>query len=121
MVSPPRHIYVGHRVYELSLSKKKWTQLKAKQESAHTLLGQCDNERLIIHVNPEQHPIELRETVLHECLHAMWDIMGSREELTRMAEEDERSHEERLVLKQSPRLMEFLLDNPELMDWLLAP
>lgn len=121
MVPPPRFVYVGHRSYRLFLSKQKWAELRARQESAHGLLGQCDNEQLIIHVNPDQHPVELRETVLHECLHAIWDIVGSREELSAFRDEDERAHEERLVLKQAPRLLEFLLDNPELLAWLLAP
>jgi len=49
----------------------------------------------------------LKETTMHECLHALVeDLFGSDKK------------EEKFIRLFSPRLMQFLRDNPELLDWL---
>ena len=68
------------------------------------VLGLCDNDAQMIALDPEQGPDKLRETYLHEHLHAMIGLAGMRDMLG--------DNEEEVVKRISPILLQFLRDNP---------
>ena len=65
--------------------------------------GLCDNQKMIITIMDEQHPVEELDTVIHELLHAIWHHMSMGEHLP---------EEEVLVRKTAGGLTQVLLDNP---------
>ena len=60
----------------------------------------------VMRINIDQHPSQLIETFLHECLHALWAIAGF----------CGRDEEEDFVTRLSPLLLTLFVDNPEIFD-----
>ena len=59
-------------------------------------------------INCDQDESQVVETVIHECLHALWAVAGF------SSKDDEEDHVSRLA----PLLLMLLADNPELIDLL---
>jgi len=72
------------------------------------LYGLCDKGRHTISLHPDQSPIRLRSTLVHELLHALCDLTGV----------DDDKAEERIVTVLAPALLELFRTNPRLIDWL---
>ena len=72
-------------------------------------LGEWDARNAIVHYDPTQTMPVLRETVLHEMLHCVFEHTGV----------DPEEHET-LIRSISPLLLELLRRNPELVEWLVA-
>jgi hypothetical protein len=60
----------------------------------------------VMRINIEQHPSQLVETFLHECLHAIWAVAA-------FCSKDD---EEDIVTRLSPLLLTLFVDNPEIFD-----
>jgi hypothetical protein len=77
------------------------------------LVGQCDNEAGIIRYrSDDMSPGQLRETIVHECLHACVFNAG----LKFPSSDDE----ENFVNKLAPRLYGLMVENPKLIEWVLS-
>lgn len=74
--------------------------------------GRCDYASHTISVNTGQDEFDVRDTVLHETLHAL--LEGA--PFKRSPEQ-----EERYVLFLATRLTGLLQENPEFAQWLIAP
>lgn len=55
----------------------------------------------------------LRDTVLHECLHACWDTAG-------LSAHEADAHQEQLITSLVPQLLDLLQRNPDLVAYLTA-
>ena len=66
----PKKVRVFGRVYSLI------PVLKLLDDDGAELLGQCDNEKLTIKFLQGQHPTTLKDTLIHEVLHAIWYSMN---------------------------------------------
>lgn len=92
----PTSIKVGCFIYKV--------QVNADLES----IGETNTDRLLIEINPN-FPLQiLRETLLHECLHAILNdtfVVESKDE-------------EKIVRVVSPGIMQIIMDNPELKAFL---
>lgn len=75
-----------------------------------SLLGETHGSDLNILLNPSQHPMVLRETVVHELLHACFAVSS----LTHALSDEE---EERIVAILSPWLLMLLRDNADMLAW----
>jgi hypothetical protein len=76
----------------------------------HPLLGQCDTTATLIELEPDQSLQRLRDTVLHECIHAMATAADLGDENT----------EEDWAARLTPYLLDFMRRNPSLLEWLLT-
>lgn len=108
-VKPPYRIQVGPHTYRIVADKNEINRLSV--EADETRLGECDPKTLTIFVDPTQADTMLRDTVLHELLHALMDLIGAGDDIAR-------DLEERLVRRLAPVLLELLTRNPKLIEWL---
>jgi len=74
--------------------------------------GECDTKHAVITVDPNQAPSMLRDTVLHELLHAAMTLIGVTEDPG-----VDRDAEERIVLRLAPVLLQ-LVRQRRLIEWL---
>lgn len=97
----PSSITVGAYTYEVGV-----------RETADE--GSVVNESQIITVAPNRGPDATADSLLHECLHALFYISGTR------AAGIGTKTEEQLVTALSPLLLQLLRDNPKLVDFLVT-
>ena len=76
------------------------------------LLGLCDKNALTIWVLTGQHPFEEADTVLHEILHAVYDVLQMDPEVD--------CDEESVASKFASGIMGVLADNPDLFPYIQA-
>lgn len=108
-MKPPRRIKVGPHDFKVlrskaAIRKREWLH---KEE----LYGETNLPAQEIIVHPTQGPSQLRDTVLHEVLHACAAVAGGP-----IPQEDE----ERFVRPVATVLLGVLRDNPKLVAFLTA-
>jgi hypothetical protein len=110
----PKSVTVGPHVYRIVAQRAAID--RASAACGETLVGQCDRNTLTIVVDPSLAASQLADTVLHETLHACFDVIGASEQVTMEIEE-------RLVRALSPVLLDLLRrpDNCHFVDWLREP
>lgn len=86
---------------------------KVSKRQGLDLFGNCDGDMLTVTIDPGVAPGMLRETLLHEALHAVTAMSG-------VAYEQGEEGEERLVRRLSPLLLELLRRNPAFVAFLTA-
>lgn len=111
-VKPPGKVKVGHLTYAVEVSAKRCSD-------ADVMYGQSDMRTAEIILNPAQCDGQLRDTTLHEVLHALMDQMGVQKggDKALLATTDD---EERMVHALAPLLLGVLRDNPDLVAFLVA-
>jgi len=88
--------------------------LRVSSECGHLdILGLCDSDAQKIVLESLQGPDKLRETFLHEHLHAMVNLAGLRDVLTEDKDED-------VIKRLTPILLQFLRDNPAVYAFLIG-
>jgi hypothetical protein len=102
----PKNIKIGPYTYEISFKDK-----KAKISKLLERVGETHFQDLLIWVKPGKHMVE-RETLMHETLHAIFAISGITNRFTYEEEEE-------IVASLSPYIMMVILDNPEVLEFLL--
>lgn len=75
-------------------------------------------QRLIIRTNQAEH--QLRDTVLHEVIHALINMTGQRDRF-KPNDASEKHPEEPVVLAVATALLQVLRANPSLVEWLTEP
>lgn len=108
----PKHVQVGPHRYRLVFDKHEADRRSLAEGEVR--LGECDHRALTILVDPVQADTQVRDTVLHEVLHACMSLIGASEDVSEQVEE-------RLVLRLAPVLLHLLRSNPRLLEWLLCP
>jgi hypothetical protein len=98
----PEQVQIGSYVFDVKLDSGL---------SRSNLLGETHTSDQKILVHPMQHPMMLKETVLHELLHACFGVSS----LTHSFSDDD---EERVVAILSPWVLMMMRDNPQLLAWL---
>lgn len=106
-VEMPASVKVGPLHYEVAADSL--SHLLAEHGATKPLLGQCDHQALKIVLAPEQAPLALRSTALHEVLHAV---------IATAAFPIDTDDEERLVRVLEAPLFQLIRDNPALIAWL---
>lgn len=104
-MKPPEIIYIGPSDVPVRMKKRL---------SNDTLVGEFLSSDTSIEVRTKQSPSGLRDTVIHEALHAILYLAGLLNAL-----ELNHETEERLVVTLAPWLLALLRDNPKLVDFLL--
>lgn len=108
-MKPPASVKIGPHRYRITFADARTVRLI---DDATGSLGECDTKHGVITVDPDQSPTQLRDTVLHEILHAAMALIGVTEDPG-----VDRDAEERIVLRLSPVLLELVRDK-RLTAWL---
>lgn len=99
MIKLPESIKVGHLEIEvISINQKEADSIGAD--------GLFSYRHATMRINVDQHPSQVIETVLHECLHALWSVAAFN------SKDEEEDHVTRLA----PLLLTLFVDNPELFE-----
>jgi hypothetical protein len=107
----PKSVLVGPHRYRLVFNKAE-TDRRSLAEG-EVRLGECDHRALTILVDPTQAETQIKDTLLHETLHACMSLIGATEDISEQIEE-------RLVLRLAPVLLQVLGSNPRLVAYLTA-
>lgn len=108
-MKPPGKVRLGPHTYSVIVERAAIDRLSA--EGGEKRLGECDSQRCTITIDPDQAPSQLADTLVHELLHACFDLIGAGEDVSADVEE-------RLVRRLAPVLVGLLHDNPRLVTWL---
>ena len=106
-MNPPRSIIVGPHPYRVSLDLRGLVGDHAEDR------GSTFNETLSIALDGRLPASLLRETTLHEVLHAAWDQ-------TPLKATGAADHEELVIDALAPMILEVLRRNPKLVAFLLG-
>lgn len=108
----PKRIRVGPVVYRVHRER---AAVKTDDvEPRESLYGYCNNVDLAIYVTDDAADGQIRDTVLHEILHA---ITSHADVIPLLGDKDD---DERLVRALAPWLLMLLRDNPKLVEALLS-
>lgn len=103
----PNYAYVGPYTYKIELNDSVIIDYE------EDVCGLCDPLKQDIWLRTGLGKIFERETVLHELLHAMFDMTGLSHELGM-------DKEENIIRRLSPVLLDFLMSNPHILEYLLS-
>ncbi len=99
MITIPDKIKIGHMdVKVISIDQKEADSIGAD--------GLFCYRHGTMRINVDQHPSQVIETLMHECLHALWSIAAF------SSKDEEEDHVTRLA----PLLLTLFVDNPELFE-----
>ncbi len=98
MTPPPRSVTIGPYKYGIKLVK----ELGEPEE----LDGVTDTAGSRLLIKKDLSPSRMRETVMHEILHAIWDVTNL-----------PKAYEEKVIMRLSPILLDTLQRNPEVTSW----
>lgn len=107
----PESIEVGPFTYTVTTDELARRRAEGAEKSL--LNGHTDCEQLTIIVDPAIAPAMLRDTVLHETLHAIADVTG-------LGHEWGVEKEETIIRRLSPVLLDVIRRNPALVAYLTA-
>lgn len=108
-MKPPKTVQVGPHPYRIKFDDTRCNDIECR--------GQTDADQLQIILNSKLPTSMVRETVLHELLHACLDVQGVNVGDKPLLDDDEH---ERLVRGLSPILLDVLRRNRDLAAFLLA-
>ena len=111
MSSPPKSVRVGPHTYRLIFDQAEIDRASVAQGEA--VVGETDPLTLRILVAPKLADTQAMDTVVHELLHALADLLG----LATIDGWDARM-EERIVRPMATALVALVRQNPALIDWL---
>jgi len=103
----PNHAYVGPYTYNIELNDS------VILDYEDDVCGLCDSVKQDIWLRTGLGETFERETLLHELLHAMFDMTGLSHELGVEKEEN-------IIRRLSPVLLDFLMSNPHILPYLLG-
>lgn len=105
----PRKVLVSPHTFEVKVDNAACDAMGAN--------GYCATDTNTIMLSDANADSQVQETLLHECLHAIWSQ-------TRLGihwpDRDEDSPGEQIIQSLTPRLLALLKDNPKLVEYLLG-
>ena len=100
MIKFPEQVYVGPYTYKIVVRDKEWFD----DTEAY---GNTWIEKKIINVAQVSDPITQMDTLLHECLHALWSFYYL---------DEDKAKEEEVVSKFATGMMLLFTQNPALLE-----
>jgi hypothetical protein len=86
-------------------------------ETDDAVYGMSSSKLGRILLSKELSPDQMRETLIHEVLHAIWKQTSL---VDRYPDQDEDSEGEKIIKDLSPRIYQWIMDNPEVIEWLAS-
>lgn len=110
-VRPPNKIALGPFDIKVDISKK--AQEKVDRDNDGPLYGMWDGRNATISLSSRAADTIMRETILHELIHAIIELSGAAS--VHIKDSDT---EEGIVRSVTPMILAMLRDNPKLVDYL---
>lgn len=107
----PVELEIGPHRYEVIADRAALDAICRAQRT--DLLGHTDSRLNTIAVAPDQAGAQLRDTLLHEALHAIFDYIG-------LSHDWGPALEEHVICRLSPAVLELMRRNPVLVNYLIA-
>jgi hypothetical protein len=98
---------IGPHTYTVYFDKNMINQVNTDAGEAH--YGVTDIKHLKITIDPSQAHTQLQDTLLHEILHAIFDITAAQEDI-------DHKTEEKLIRRIAPILLQTIQQNPHLIN-----
>lgn len=108
MTEIPHSVKVGPHTYKIVRKRGEMNQ-KRIDMAERDLVGQCDHAILQITVDPDLANGAQKDTLLHEVLHAVYNVVGA---------EGQKLAEEETIVRLTPTLLDTLQRNPGLVAYL---
>lgn len=102
----PKSIVVHPHVFQIDTSEAARERCGIQEAYAT-----CNKNELTIDLNDGSPDSIIKESLIHEALHALWDQTPLRE--------TQHENEEEIVTALATRLYGFVLDNPKFMEYIL--
>lgn len=119
-VKYPTEVKIGAKSYKVHWTAEEWVDRPA-EERAESCWGVTNHIKLGIWINPELHPTNRRETLLHEILHCLFAGTGG--DVATMVLEHmhgPKDAEEFMVSRLEAGLFAVLQDNPGLFAFIVV-
>lgn len=114
----PRKVKIGVHTWRVKTGKRQ--ALKFKLETDESTVGYCERRTLRIGLDTSVPKQIVRESMMHEVLHAVFACCGMPLDDPMPTFDDDKMQPEEFVVKlMSPVLLGVLRDNPELVAFLL--
>lgn len=113
--SAPKGVTIGGRKFQVQLNRAPLDEFAIRQGYKDGLFGLTDHTNFTITLNPDNGDGRMKDTLMHELLHALLNLTG----LDRLLSEDE---DEQVANRLAPALLGFLRDkaNRAAVDYLLS-
>jgi hypothetical protein len=111
-MEPPKKVQVGPITFAIDISLEAGLIAKTREQKP-TTVGHIDHNEQRIYIDGAQGPDQIRDTLLHEVLHALWGTCG-------LYVTEAGDHEELIVAMTASLLLDTLRRNPELVAYLVA-
>jgi hypothetical protein len=105
----PNQITIGPHTYTINTNQNDINAENVKENAEH--LGLTDTTKTTIYITLNQAPTQIQDTLLHETLHACFDLIAAKEDI-------DHDTEEKLVRRLAPTLLQTLQQNPQLVTYL---
>lgn len=105
---PPKTLKVGPYHYRVKADRHLGTA------TAHEQSGACGPDTQDLIYDPSNGPMTVRDTLLHEAMHAIAHQVGWQTDFIKI----DTKLEEYIIQAMAPRVVELLRDNPEFVVWL---
>lgn len=118
MARMPQQVIVGRMTYRVSVDPEEWHRLNNDGAINGRDHGASHHHRLLIVVNPTDHPHQQADTLMHEIMHCCW-FVGCLD--TAAAVEAVNEREEKIIGQLTPWLVLVLAQNPDVVAFLQNP
>lgn len=118
-VGYPQSIKIGAKSYKVHWSAEDWIDRPEKGQEDGAW-GVTNHPKLGIWINPELHPVNKRETLLHEILHCLYSASGGdTRNMTMNSASDTLDIEEYTVTRLEAPMMAWMIDNPGVIAFIM--
>lgn len=118
-VGYPESVKIGAKSYQIHWTAEEWMERpdEKREEGAWALTS---HPKLGIWILPELHPVNKRETLLHEVLHCVYASSGGDvRNMTMNHASDTLDIEEYTITRLEAPLMAFMIDNPDVLAFIV--
>lgn len=117
-INRPKRVFIGPKPYKVHWDEKAWLN-RPDTESPRSAWGLTVHQKAEIYISPELNEYNKRETLLHECLHALFACSGSDIRNAVGNGNAEFDFEEYVISRLEGPMMGLLLQNPKLLAYLV--
>lgn len=116
----PKRVKIGAKSYKVRWDADSWVS-RPDERKEDSCWGVTDHKTLQIWINPELHPANKRETLLHEVLHCLFAATGGDVSNDQMPKHDHSSEAEEFIISRlEAPLFAVLADNPAVLAFIVV-
>lgn len=117
-VKYPKHVKIGAKSYKIHWGAGEWIN-RPDDKREEGSWAMTNHPKLGIWINPELHPVNKRESLLHEILHTLYAVSGGDVRNVVTHETVGLDVEEYTVTRLESPMFAFLIDNPAVVAFIM--